>query len=212
MQRIIDLSLTLEHGMHGVEIEQVTAMERDGWNASTYHLYSHTGTHMDAPVHYEVNGTTIDQIGLERCMGPAWVVDCSDVEPREFITIGHLGVMEERIQPGDIVLIRTGWSRYAGMPRYRDELPRISHDLAVWFAKRQISLLGIEPPAVADVHDLDEVREIHTILLEAGIIIVEGLANLDKIRRTRVQFMALPLKIKGGDGSPVRALAIEEND
>ena len=207
MPYIIDLTLTLENGMRGVEIEPAMRLDRDGWNASTYHLYSHAGTHMDAPFHYGMPGT-IDRISPERFMGDAWVVNCSDAGPRELITAAHLGAIDEKIQPGDRVLIRTGWSRYVGEPRFRDELPRISRGLAKWFADRKISLLGVEQPAVADVHDLDEIREIHTILLEAGIVIVEGLVNLDLITSERVQFIALPLKVKGGDGSPVRALAI----
>ena len=212
MPRIIDLTVTLEHGMRGVDIEHTMTLERDGWNGSTYCLYSHAGTHMDAPVHFGVDDTSIDGIGLERCMGPAWVIDMSDVKPRELMTVAHLGVVADRILPGDIVLLRTGWSRYVAEPRYRDQLPRISVELARWFAQRRISLLGIEPPAVADVHDRDEIREVHTILFEAGIIIVEGLANLDSITRERVHFIALPLRIAGGDGAPVRALAIEDDD
>jgi len=211
MPHIIDLTLPLENGMRGVEIEPAMRMNRDGWNASTYHLYSHAGTHMDAPFHYGLPGT-IDRLPLERLMGKAWVVNYSDVRPRELITRGHLGTVDEKIQPGDIVLIRTGWSRYVNEPQFRDELPRISQGLATWFANRRISLLGVEQPAVADVNNLDEIREIHTILLGAGIVIVEGLVNLECIPTESVHFVALPLKVKGGDGSPVRAIAIVDHD
>lgn len=211
MARIIDLTLTIENGMRGVEIEPAMKLERDGWNASTYHLYSHAGTHMDAPSHYGA-GVAIDQIPPERFMGDAWIVNCSDVEPCEKITTAHLGVADERIQPGDMVLIRTDWSRYAGESCYREKLPRISRKLARWLAKRRISLLGVEQPAVADVNNLDEIREIHTILLEAGIVVVEGLVNLDQIPCSKVRFIALPLKVKDGDGSPVRALAIVDEE
>ena len=75
MPRIIDLTLPLENGLRGVSIEPARTLEKDGWNATTLHLYSHCGTHMDAPTHFGVSDQTIDQIPLDRCMGPAWVVD-----------------------------------------------------------------------------------------------------------------------------------------
>jgi arylformamidase len=212
MRKIIDLTLTLKDSMRGVSVEPKMTMAADGWNASTYHLYSHAGTHMDAPTHYDVNDTSIDRIPLERCIGEAWIVDCGSVRAKELLTPGHLGDSAAKISSGDFVLIRTGWSRNANEPCYRDELPRVGAELAEWFAERRISLLGVEPPAVADVHNFDEIQSIHNILLEADIIIVEGLANLDKITSDRVEFMALPLKVAGGDGAPVRAIAIEDSN
>ncbi len=107
-------------------------------------------------------------------------------------------------------MLQTGWSRYAADPvRYRDELPRISEELAQWCVAKGVKLLGVEPPSIADVNDLAEVTRIHTILLGGGVTIVEGLANLDQLRQERVFFVAVPLKLAGGDGCPVRAFAIE---
>ena len=74
---------------------------------------------------------------------------------------------------------------------------------------RQVALIGVEPPSVADVNDREELVSIHRILLEGGVTIVEGLTNLDELTQKQVTFIALPLKIDGGDGSPVRAIAIE---
>ena len=71
-----------------------------------------------------------------------------------------------------------------------------------------MKILGVEPPSVADVNDLEEVTRIHKILLSAGIVIVEGLTHLEAISSPRVHFTALPLKIDGGDGSPCRAFAL----
>ena len=67
----------------------------------------------------------------------------------------------------------------------------------------------MEPPSVADVNNLDEVTAVHRILLGGGVVIVEGLTNLDALREERVVFGAMPLKIEGGDGSPCRAFALE---
>ncbi|UCG49954.1 MAG: cyclase family protein, partial [Phycisphaerales bacterium] len=86
MSRIIDLTLPLKNGMRGVTLEAAKTIETDGWNATTLHLYSHCGTHMDAPRHFDVGGQTIDQIPLDKCMGPAWLVNLSGIKPRSLIT------------------------------------------------------------------------------------------------------------------------------
>lgn len=228
MPRIIDLTLPLDNGLRGVSIEPAKRLEKDGWNATTLHLYSHCGTHMDAPIHFGASGPTIDQIPLDQCMGPAWVVDpCCDVPAlgdlgrayeenalrhyeRALIRVADLGQTVDKIRAGDSLLLRTGWSRRVGDPSYRDQLPRVSLELAEWCAAKGIRILGVEPPSVADVNNAEELTAVHQVLLTAGVIIVEGLANLDQIRREKVTFMAFPLNVAGGDGSPVRAFAVEE--
>lgn len=210
MSRIIDLTLSLDSRMRGIEIEPARTLEKHGWNATTLHLYSHCGTHMDAPVHFGVGNETIDTIGLDKCIGPAWVVDLSGIEARTLIQVSHLGDVAQKLQSGDSLLLRTGWSRYVNEPRYRDELPRISLELAAWCADNKVRMLGVEPPSVADVNNAEELTSVHKALFAGGVIIVEGLANLAAIGKDKVTFMAFPLKISGGDGAPVRALAIEE--
>jgi kynurenine formamidase len=210
MGRVVDLTLTLQEGMRGVAWEPAYTVAEDGWNARTLHLYSHAGTHMDAPLHFGVSDETIDRLPLERCMGPAWVVDLPGLAPRALITVADLGTVAEEARPGDSLLLRTGWSRFvADPPRYRDGLPRVSVELAKWCVERQIRMLGVEPPSVADVNDLDEVTAVHRILLGGGVVIVEGLANLEALRERRVFLVALPLKIGDGDGSPCRVFAVE---
>jgi arylformamidase len=235
MPRIIDLTLPLENTLRGVSIEPAKTLEKDGWNATTLHLYSHCGTHMDTPTHFGVAGGTIDQIPLDRCMGPAWVVDpvcgvpvgagprtCPSSEgnhrglplqrhyERALICVADLGPIADKIRHGDGLLLRTGWSRRVCEPAYRDQLPRVSLELAQWCVAKRVRMLGVEPPSVADVNNLEELTAVHKVLLEAGVIIVEGLANLDQICRERVTFMAFPLKVAGGDGAPVRAFALED--
>jgi kynurenine formamidase len=210
MPRIVDLTLPLENGLRGVSIESAKTLEKDGWNATTLHLYSHGGTHMDAPIHFGVSSQTIDQIPLGQCMGPAWLVDFPRIQARALIRVDDLGQVAGKVREGDGLLLRTGWSRRVDDPSYRDELPRVSLELATWCVAKRIRILGVEPPSVADVNNVGELTAVHKVLLEAGVIIVEGLANLDRIRCERVTFMAFPLKVAGGDGAPVRAFAVEE--
>ena len=210
MARIIDLTLTVRHGMRGVEFEKLHTVNEHGWNSRMLHLYSHAGTHMDAPLHFAAGDGTIDRIPLEHCFGPAWVIDLTGLKPKESITVGHLRAVADKIRPGDGLLLKTGWSVHVDQPQYyRDNFPRIGQELAEWCVARRVWLLGIEPPSVADVNLLEEVTPIHRILLTHGIIIVEGLTNLTALCHERVFFGAVPLKIEGGDGSPCRAFAIE---
>ncbi len=207
-RRIIDLTLAYQEGMPGYRQEISHQFEKEGWNARLLELYSHAGTHMDAPFHFDLEGT-IDQVPLDACMGEAWVVDLPDLPDQYLIGTPDLGDLADRIRPGDMVLFRTGWSHYLGMSKYRNGLPRISTDLAQWLVDQKVGLIGVEGPSVADVNNREEVTQIHRILLRGGVIIVEGLTNLEAIRREKVGFIALPLKIHQGDGAPCRALAIE---
>ena len=209
MPRIIDLTLTLEPGMRGVSFEPARTLEKDGWNATTLSLYSHCGTHMDAPIHFGVGRQTIDQLDVSRLIGPAWIVDVRPIEPRASIGVEPMSGIADKIEPGDSILICTGWSKYCNEDRYRNELPRVSADLARWCVNMGVRMLGVEPPSVADVNHIEELTKIHKILFEGNVIVVEGLANLQSLTKPKVTFIALPLKVAGGDGAPARAIAIE---
>lgn len=205
----IDLTLSLADGQRGVAFETARTVEKDGWNARTLHLYSHCGTHMDSPLHFGVSEQTIDEFPLSDCMGKAWVVRIAGDCTRRLITVADLGEVAETLQPGDSLLLQTGWSHFVNEDKYRDALPRISEELAKWCVDKGVKILGVEPPSVADVHNLEEVTRIHRILLSGGVIIVEGLTHLELLKGATVYFMALPLKVVDGDGAPVRALAFE---
>ena len=197
--KIIDLSLTYEEGMRGVAFENTKSKSVDGWNAKTLHLYSHAGTHMDAPFHFEVNRFVCD----------SWVIPV-DAHAKQKIKLEDLGVYADLIKKGDGVILKTGWSAYVNESKYREELPGIHENLANWFVGKGINMLAVEPPSIADVMDMEEVTKIHEILLGGDVIIVEGLTNLDSVSKEKVKLIALPLKIKGGDGAPARVIAVEK--
>jgi predicted dehydrogenase/kynurenine formamidase len=209
-RRIVDLSLPIDNNLRGVKITQFTNIAEKGWNSTTLSLYSHCGTHMDAPKHFlGEDAATIDQQSLDVCCGPAKVVDLTPVEPRELLTVERLQRSLLQVEPGDRLLLRTDWSKRFGTDAYRDQLPRISLELAEWLVNKQVALIGVEPPSVADVNDMAELTAVHQTLFRGGVVIVEGLTNLDQLRAPVVEFIALPLRIVAGDGCPVRAIAIE---
>ncbi|MEM1225130.1 MAG: cyclase family protein [Planctomycetota bacterium] len=207
---VIDLTLTVRHGMRGVAFETATTVAREGWNARTLHLYSHSGTHMDAPLHFDVDDQTIDEIPLSKCIGKAWIVNLLDLPPKAPITVDHLGSVALQHQPGDGLLLHTGWSRHVDQPDYyRDQFAPISPELAHWMVDHQVRMVGVEPPSVGDVNDLPAVTQVHRILLGGGVIIVEGLTGLEQLRGPTCTFGAMPLKIERGDGAPCRAFAMD---
>lgn len=208
-RRVIDLSLPVTPEMPGVEFTACRTLERDGWNATTLTLYSHSGTHMDAPHHFVDGGATLEQQELSAVCGPARVVNLAPIEPRMLINVEHVIRTIGSVEPGDRLLFRTDWYQRYGTPEYRNELPRISLELAQWLVEQQVALIGVEPPSVADVNNKEELTQVHQTLFRGGVVIVEGLAHLDQLRKSDVEFIALPLKLVGGDGSPVRAIAIE---
>ena len=211
MKRIVDLSLTLHHGMRGVEFAPKYTVDDKGWNATTLSLYSHSGTHMDAPVHYNVSREGIDSIPLEHCMGPAHIVDVTAIDSKGLLTPAHVQYLQTKIKKGDGLIFKTGWSAFIDTPQYREQAPGLSPELVEWCVLKGIRMLGIDTPSVSDVNNIPLLTRIHKILLAAGIIIVEGLANLDALEKEYVFFMAIPLKLKAMDGSPVRAFAIEND-
>ncbi len=208
-KRVVDLSLTINNQMRGVCIKPSKSIVVDGWNATTLELYSHCGTHMDAPKHFVDGSASIDQQALEVCIGPAKVINLVPVSPRQLINLEDFGAQSDSIQAGDRLLLRTDWYHRYGTPEYRDELPRISPSLAHWLVSRGVALIGVEPPSVADVNEMLELTEVHQILFRGNVVIVEGLANLDQLTQPNVEFIALPLRISAGDGCPVRAIAVE---
>ena len=205
-QRIIDLSTPLYDGIRGLTTEPDTSIEVEGYNTMMLHLYSHTGTHMDAPKHFVAGGGAIDQVNLQACVGTARVIDVTAVEANGVICIADLGAAAARIGAGSRVLLRTDWHRHVDADDFRSHMLRVS-------LQRQVALLGMEQPSVASVRpeNRQELTDVHRALLQGGVVIVEGLCNLDQLKQEQVQFVALPLRLRDCDGSPVRAIAIEKS-
>lgn len=83
MTRIVDLTHSVTKGDRGIDYEESMTISKNGWNARTWHLYSHSNTHMDTPKHFIDGGDTIDNTPLEVCMGPAWLIDLGEVQARQ---------------------------------------------------------------------------------------------------------------------------------
>ena len=174
-------------------------------NTSTVRASVHTGTHMDAFFHFYRDGLTIDQIPLAQCMGPALLIDLSDKQAKEEITEHDLARYQESISRTPKVVLNTGWAQNWGNALYFTDYPALTGDAARFLVACGIELIGIDTPSVDYAPN-----DAHFVLLGNDVLIVENLTNLDQIGRPLFDFTALPLKITGRDGSPVRAIAVVE--
>ncbi len=165
-------------------------------NVGRWRLSAHTGTHADAPYHYNDAGLKLDELDPALFVGPAMVVD---IRGHEKLTPALLASLDLGGAPR--VLFRTDtWTDLAAFPR---KWPVFSPDTPAWLAARGVKLVGMDVPSVDEIASKN--LPIHHALDAAGIIILENL-DLAAVAPGRYELIALPLKIRGGDGSPIRAV------
>jgi kynurenine formamidase len=219
--KVVDLSHTLEEGIpawptharFGRTIYEDYALGNVARHYGTT-MSEHTGTHMDAPLHFIQSGPAhygSDQIPLDRLVGRAVTIETTSLEAGGFLEVETLRAWEENgpIEAGDRVLFRYGSdTRWATGPEGRsflEDWPVLSREVAGYLVEKGISLVGCDTIAV----DAAGSREnpAHHILLGNEVYIVENLKNLDRLPPFSL-FVALTLKIRDGSGSPVRAVAL----
>jgi len=208
--KIVDLSLDLYHAAPTFPLDPKCAVivhhtvDSMGYNISQLVMSTHQGTHLDAPFHFLDDGKTVDQLDLKKCVGNALLVDLSHKKAKEPLTVADFAHVADRIGEGTRLIYRTDWHKQYPNKPYFSDFPYMTIELAEWLAERKIAMIGMDVPT-PNPTDFDPV---HKVLLGAEIVIVEGLANLEEVGTDEFFFMAAPLKIKGRDGSPVRALAM----
>lgn len=211
--RIIDISMEVFDGAPQFpgdapcDVKPHDTIAESGYNTTRLSFSSHHGTHLDAPFHFLSDGFGVDRIDLTKCVGPAVIIDMSHKEPRALIDVDDLSPHAHRITKGSRVVIRTGWDRVYPDTKYFSDFPSITLKAATWLAEREIALLGMDMPTPNGESD-EAVTEVHKVLLQAEVVILEWLASLDQIPGDTFFLIAAPLKIRGCDGSPLRALAI----
>ena len=231
VKKLIDLTHSLdEHTIHWPG-EQPFAWKPllwgeagdGGWCATGFiSMPEHTGTHLDAPIHFSRGKPTVGQLPLDRLVAPAVVIDvraaCSS--DRDYLlSAGDIGKWEEVhgvIAPGEIVLVRTGWGRYWPEPKAylgtdRDDaaqlsFPGVGGDAAELLRDRAVAGVGIDACSI-DAGKSGDFRS-HKILTAAGIFLLENLANLERLPETGATLLAFPLKLASGSGGPARVVGL----
>ncbi|HVN65356.1 MAG TPA: cyclase family protein [Methanomicrobiales archaeon] len=198
---ILDITRPLGEGVPlypGDKKPAFRTRQQDGYTITDLGLTTHTGTHMDAPIHYLPGGTTVDRVPLQNLMGWARVVDLGDAG--DTITAEDLG---ERIRGARRVLLRT---RASGTGSFGEEFPHLTPGAARLLAGAGIAVVGIDSPSV-EAFGSD--GSVHRELLGKGIAILEFL-DLSAVAGGDYLMIALPLRLEGLDGSPVRVILIDD--
>ncbi len=206
MSRIIDVSMEVFSGMlvwpgdDGVELHRTQKMEEGAHNnLSRLACGVHTGTHVDAPLHFIPGGKTIDQLPLDVLCGPAWTADFTSVQ-----RIGADALERAGIPAGTKrLLLKTGNSLVLeSMTVFRDDYAGLDESGAKWIVEKGIRLVGNDFLSVAC---RDQTGPVHRVLLGAEVILVEGLV-MKNVPAGACRFTCLPVKLRGSDGALARAM------
>lgn len=196
------------------------------YSSFKYSAEEHGGTHFDAPIHFGADKNTVEKVPLSQLKGPGVVINVSEKalkDPDYLISIKDFELWEAKygqIPDGAIILVNTGYGqfyhdreKYLGTkltgPEAVPELhfPGLSPEAAKWLTeKRNINAIGLDTPSIDFGQSKDFLA--HRILCEKDLTVYENLANLDKLPETGSFIIALPMKIKGGSGAPLRIVAI----
>ncbi len=180
-------------------------------------MSDHMGTHVDAFCHVDPDPAApdISQMPLDLFWGPALCLDISGVRPKTYVTVAHLEDASRQarlaIEKGDMLLLYSGhYRRTQGRPEFLTDYAGPDAAAARWLAARGIKALGVEAPSADNPEDLS--FPTHRILVQNRIVVIENLANLEEVVNRRFRFFGLPLRIRGGTGSPIRAFALVQTE
>jgi kynurenine formamidase len=221
--RIIDLSQEIYQGMPVFPMHQKTmifpnisheeSLKQFGFMFATNNLLinEHGPTHTDALYESDPHGTTIEKTELKHFIGPAVCLDVSHVSDREYITDRVLEEALSRssqvIERGDIVLLYTGhFDRNYGTNRWLTDYTGLDVTGAEWLGRKGVINIGVDAPSIDKTDDRNYSG--HLICQKYKMLNTENLCNLDRVAGKSFMYIGLPLKIRGGSGSPVRAVAL----
>jgi kynurenine formamidase len=225
--QLIDLSREIHHNMARLPNhpsilvmpfsthEEIREVDGYRFSSATFALVmgDHAGTHVDAPVHFDSRpgAKGIDEIPLHNFFTEAVCLDLAHKPLQSDISIEDLCQAERAagvtIKPKDTVLLHMDFHRRCfGTPNYLTDFPGLTKESAAWLGKKGIAMFGVE--AVSPGRPGRNNFEVHHVCRDLGFTHIEGLCNLDKlVGKGRFRFIGFPLKIKGGTGSPIRAVA-----
>jgi kynurenine formamidase len=217
VRRIVDLSHPVDDdtpvypGDPVVRFAPAATVAADGYNVLHVRMGSQTGTHVDAPYHFLEDGARIDQLPLELFLAPAVIADVRGKAPHTAVTWADLAPVADRLGPGRMLLLHTGWDAHWGSDAYFDH-PFLDGDAAERVVAAGVRTVGL------DALSLDETMPggepaggfaAHLAVLGAGGVIIENLRGLDAVRAADPVVSVLPLRLAGADGAPVRAVAFD---
>lgn len=208
MKKYYDITMELKNSMAVYEgdpkfnMDNVYNVREHGYNVSSLNLGTHTGTHIDAPKHFFQEGNSIASIPIEKLIGKAKVFFID----KDSIT--YDGIKNLNIEKHDKILFKTINSRFIDDDEFHRDFAALAEDAAEFLVEREIDMVGIDYMSIESFYSED--GKIHNILLSNNIVIIEYL-DLREIEEGEYEIIALPMRIKDGDGSPARVILKKVN-
>ena len=182
-------------------LKVMNTVERDGFQETLLSMFSHAGTHMDAPAHMIIGAPYLDTLPAERFCGKAYVMDCTKYAEGSEIPAADLPDLND-IQ---FLVLSTGWEEKWGTEAYFGKFPVLSPEAADIVANAGLSGVGVD---MMSVDPMDTVTfPVHMRFFHKNMVIIENLRNMKSLRGRTVDMYALPLKYQNADGAPVRVIA-----
>lgn len=203
LSHIVSEEMPVFPGTESPVLDIGCSLEGDGFLEKKMTLFSHTGTHIDAPAHLLEEAPFLDNFSIGKFYGKAMVIDIPS--GTEEIGIEMIGSYTEHLEETEFVLIRTGWSRYWGEDKYFENFPVLSLEAADCLSSYPLKAIGLDVISADPVDETTLPR--HRYFLKNNICIVENLILPESLPCKDFYFSCFPLKIREADGSPVRAVA-----
>lgn len=209
---IIDLSqsinsdIKLYPGSPNVYFLKWSKYTIDGYDSEAIFLSTHTGTHMDAPSHFIEGAESIDDIDVNRFVMKNVHLLKILKSSNQLITTEDIINSNIDIKENDSIVFSTGWEHNYNSDNYISSNPGLSSQAATYLSNKKINAVAIDSPSIDS--GIESEFPVHQILLKNNIIIIENICNLAQIDKKNFKLIAIPLKLRGASGSPVRALAI----
>lgn len=209
--QIVDLSHKISNdmpvypGSKKHNIEQINTVKKDGYAQTHFNIYSHIGTHIDAPAHMLENAKWLNDFPIHDFIGHGLVIDCTNLK-NNLIEIETLRHYARELMQVDYALLYTGWDKFWGSEKYLIDLPALSEDAAEYISEFQLKGIGVDTISVDKVES--ENLSVHKILMKTETLIIENLTNLKYLINKDFIFHCAPLSYDLADGSPIRAFAI----
>jgi len=191
----------------------------DDFCGSVLQLSAHAFTHVDTPLHCNPNGPSLEKLDVYAYSGSAAIVDISSIRANEAITAGHFADNCSHVKTNDIVILKTLWSERCkpDSKEYWTQAPYMTDEACQLLASLKPRVIGFDFPQDHILKTIDGSKRLtlaestaHKHLLYNGVLFIEYLCNLGAVKQNRVNLIALPLKLEGVEGSPVRVVAIED--
>ena len=204
---LIEEDMPVFMGTEGPSLTEANTYSEDGFKETKLSFFSHTGTHMDAPLHIFENSCALDEMPAEQFVGAALIVDYSHLTSGQQIGLKEIDAKRKLADEADFLLFYTGWSRYWGSEEYFGDFPCLDEEVLDYVINSNKKGIGFDTISLDPIQD--ENLTMHKKLLATNqTVIIENLCNLQKGPEGLFTFCGLPLKYIHADGAPIRAIGM----